>query len=270
MGFLGSLLSDALSSGIKKGLGNAIGKAVENIVKPSVDEFAQKHADTIDKASKSLDDSSKPVDLSYYVKICPECHEGCRADNAYCPSCGAAIGAGALKAAYTCRNCEYENKLGATHCVKCGWQLPAEDTVDRDIAEDDEKVLDEFIRVLPQYPVWRGGRDYTLEENGERDGHPTYCFTAAGGEHILYEYIAKLRAAGFQGLSNDEYSDLYFKVIDGNTYCFSCTDAITDDGVWVGFYVDNSVKAGSQTTSTPPPAQPDLGKLAQDVFKKFF
>lgn len=262
MGFLGSLISEA----IKKVAGDTLGKAVEEIVKPMINQ-AQQQSETIDTVSKSQERDSRPVNLSRYIKICPECHEGCSGDNAYCPSCGAAIGAGALEAAYTCPGCDHVNELGSTHCVKCGRQLPAEDVRDKRISDSDEDVLSEFIRVLPQYPVWRGGRDFTLEVNGERDGHPVYVFTVEGGAYLLEDYIIKLKAAGFRGLNSDD-SDLYYKVIDGLTYCFSCTDAITTGGLWVGFYVDHTVSSQNSETRTATPT-PDITDLAKDIFRRF-
>lgn len=61
MGFLGNIISGAISDGIKKGLGNAIGKAVEDIVKPSVENYAQKQADQINAAGEQVAKSTEEL-----------------------------------------------------------------------------------------------------------------------------------------------------------------------------------------------------------------
>lgn len=260
MGLLGSLLSNILTGGIKEGIGTTIGKVVEDIIKPSVDQ--PQHNSTegteTDKDATAATSAGEPTlgsilgralrkaepylkGSSRLMKVCPDCYEGCTADNAFCPSCGAALGAGALDAAYTCRNCDHVNPHGTINCQKCGSMLPGPEAAEKKVMEEDEDVLNDFIRVLPQYPVWSGGMYLRLEQNGERCGHPVYTLSLDSEYALLRNYIAKLLAAGFKPLGNGNDSDLYYKVIDGQTYCFSCTDAYRAGSIWVGFYVDNSI-----------------------------
>ena len=59
MGFLGKVLSNAVSDGIGKGIQNAVGKAVENAVRPAADKLAGQAADHLNQAARSLEENAE-------------------------------------------------------------------------------------------------------------------------------------------------------------------------------------------------------------------
>ena len=62
MGFLKNLLRNAISEGISKGVSSAISSATEKAVQPKAEEYANKVADTIDEAAKSLEDAANNLE----------------------------------------------------------------------------------------------------------------------------------------------------------------------------------------------------------------
>lgn len=171
MGFLGSLVSKAISSAVEKGITNALGKVFKSAGIQTVQ--GQRQAPTTQKEQAEEIGAEVVKDTSMFATTKPE----------------------------------------------------------------DLKVLEEFKQKLPQYPVWTvGGWDFELEEVGEREGHPEFLLKLHGPEVLLNAYKLLMEEAGFK-LYGGRWSDVMVKVVDGECYCFTTTDAIQDDNIWVGYFV---------------------------------
>lgn len=110
------------------------------------------------------------------------------------------------------------------------------------MTEQDYKVLEEFKQKLPQYPVWNvGGYEFELEYRGEQEGFPMYTLKLLGPAFLLDLYKQEILKAGFQYLGGP-YSDVMSKMIDGKCFCFTTTDAIQDENIWVNYFVDEEYK----------------------------
>lgn len=140
MGLLKSIIGDAVSKGIKKGLSDAVGKAVEGIVKPTVDNFAQKQADQINAAGESLEQSTAELRRATAEagKTAPSTPIG--ATGSGLAGLEAALGGWAQRAESlatemsknmkTCPQCGEVCTADKQFCPHCGAKLPERTTAD--------------------------------------------------------------------------------------------------------------------------------------------
>lgn len=107
----------------------------------------------------------------------------------------------------------------------------------------DAEVLKRMQTVMPMFPVWCvGGCDYQFEDHCDADNKFSYSFSLTGDQEMLDAYKMVLLNNGFRFCRNDYSSDVIYKMIGDDCYCFIFTDAITDDNVYVGFMIANEYK----------------------------
>ena len=316
MGFLKKLVSDAVGEGIGKGIQNAVGKAVESAVRPAADKLAGKAADQLNQASQDLAantaaaqnaaaqaaaanaaytaTASAPAapgsgaasldaaitgwaasmqnlagQVAQNMKECPNCGEYATADQKFCPKCGAKLPEETLGAGYVCPNCGKQNVPGTTFCSECGTRLPAAEAAAA-------AQMAKWDTLLPQYPKWTMGGVAELEQNGMLNGAPTIGLRVEGaGSAQLAQYVEALKADGFiPAYSGD--SDVYYKVVGGVCRAFDKTDALSNGGLNLSFFVGDFDKRAAEKDRTDAAlgAAKDTAKAAADaakgLFKKFF
>lgn len=138
MSLLKSIIGDALSKGIKKGLSDAVGKAVEGIVKPTVDNYAQKQADRINAAGESLEQGTAEIRQATAEAARNMSAQTTQASSTAAPSglsgLEAALGGWAKRAESLatemsknmkiCPQCGEVCTADKEYCPKCGAKLP--------------------------------------------------------------------------------------------------------------------------------------------------
>lgn len=207
---------------------------------------------------------SYATELSKNIKVCPECGEACSVNQEFCPSCGAKLPEQSAAADFTCPKCGHVNLPGSKHCGKCGEVLPGAAAEVSKQQASDAAVLAQWAEKLAQYPVWSGGREYSLKEEGTKDGHPIYYFYATGSERLVEAYTEKLLEAGFEHGSNP-CQPLYYKIIGGSCYVCDLTDAFCDNSIGFAMYVNNDLIPKPQS---PQPEAVDVAGLAKGLLKK--
>lgn len=111
------------------------------------------------------------------------------------------------------------------------------------LSPSDAEVLKRMQTVMPMFPVWCvGGSDFQFEDHCDAENKFSYSLSLTGDQEMLDAYKMVLLANGFRFCRNDYSSDVIYKVIDDDCYCFIFTDAITDDNVYVGFMIANEYK----------------------------
>lgn len=111
------------------------------------------------------------------------------------------------------------------------------------LSPSDAEVLKRMQTVMPMFPVWCvGGCDYQFEDHCDADNKFSYSFSLTGDQEMLDAYKMVLLNNGFRFCRNDYSSDVIYKMIGDDCYCFIFTDAITDDNVYVGFMIANEYK----------------------------
>ena len=272
MGFLKNMISDAVSDGIGKGIQSAVGKAVETAVRPAADKLAGQAADSMNQAANDLAATTAEAkaaageaagsmaqanaaaqdagfanlgaalgsfansmqgiaaDMASNMKQCPQCGEVVPADQKFCPKCGAQLPEESLGAGYVCPKCGKKNLPETVYCTECGTMLPAP-------AAASEKELAKWGELLGAYPKWDLGGLVSITGNDPMNGEPSYLLQVDGaGAAQVAKYVETLKANGFVPVSDGD-SDAYYKVVDGVCRAFDKTDAVSGDGITLGFFV---------------------------------
>lgn len=201
MSFLKNTIKNTISQGVSKGLSQAIGSAVERVVAPSMENWANKTAESIREATPEVSQSSATVrssapaesgfaglgaafsglesamsgyaaqaekyatNLAAGLKQCPACGEATTADKKFCPFCGAKLPDKTLGDDYICPACGKQNTIGTAFCAECGAKLPGKAAEEQAAKDKDAAVLAQFAEKLSEYPVWHGaGYNYAIED----------------------------------------------------------------------------------------------------------
>ena len=157
---------------------------------------------------------------------------------------------------------------GTTFCSECGTRLPA-------AAEAAAAELAKWDTLLPQYPKWTMGGVSSLEQSGSLNGAPVVSLRVDGAGHMqLAQYIEQLKADGFIPAYPGD-SDAYYKIVGGVCRAFDKTDAVSNGGLSVSFFVgDFDKRAAVKEKTDAAGIAKDTAKAAADaakgLFKKFF
>lgn len=255
-------INDASASMAQAGAKMSEAGAAASEAKASLGGFAGLESALSGLASKA---ESFATQMSASMKVCPSCGQPSPADKSFCPNCGAKLPETTLGQDYTCSKCGAANTPGTKYCSKCGALLPGAEAEIKAQQAKDAQVMEQFASVLPQFPKWTGGHDYCLEQNGEERGYPVYTLNMAGNQKDLNDYIALLLQAGFK-----QYGDSYWKTVDGVCRTFNCTDAVTDNTIYVGYHVTDYDKQSAPKPAATEDPLADLKGAAKGLFKKFF
>lgn len=188
MGFLKSIIRNAVDDGISKGIRNAVSTATEKIVAPKAEAYANKLADTLSRAVGGADAAA--------ASTAPE---------------GEKSGFASLQASLE-RLSQSAEKYAATMETAAAKQ------------ESLNKLWEEKV---PDFPVWCfGGTDFWFGDCGTTaDGNTYYSFNAENAtQEGLDLYVALLKQNGFvrKYSSSDE---VLYKDLGGEYLVFGLTDA---------------------------------------------
>lgn len=185
MGFLKSLIKNAVDDGISKGIRDAVSSAAEKIVAPAAESYANKVADSFDEAAQAID-SASTSDKTEEKQ-----------------------GVSSLEQSLE-RLSQSAEKYAETLEKATASQ------------EDLNKMWNEK---LPGFPVWCfGGTDFWLDDISNDSG-TYFAFNADNAPYEGLEmYIALLKENGFvrKYPSADE---VLYKDLGGEYLLFGCTDA---------------------------------------------
>ena len=259
MGFLGNILSGAISDG----LGKAVSKAVEDKVAPAAERWAEKQAEAIDANAKAIDEATKSVE-----KATKDLEEAAQ---------GTSPQAAELTPEQREQAKQASDALKGFGMLFSGAVAQAKEEAAREEAEKKAKeaaIFENWQENLPAYPVWDvGGSAFILEEETPRNGYPAFRLILDGRPFLVEQYAAKLRADGFVAMrcSNpqDLNADTYYKMIDGVCHAWNRTDACMDGQICTYFYVDD-YKPQPQKPAASQQQNGDLKDLAKGLFKKLF
>lgn len=238
--------ANAAANAAAQGINNAAGE-----IQKSANEAAASMNQANEEAKKvSNEDWEKAmgflqgmaVTASKNMKICPNCGESAKADVKFCPNCGTLLPEKTVFEMAVCPACGHQNDIGTSFCAECGAKLPSKIAEEDAAKARDEAELNKWDELLPVYPKWCfGGSDIQLEDRRGDGGMLAILSVGHTNRMELNKYFALLNENGFMrpaGWSDDE---LVFKVIDGNAYCVSRTDAFQDpDCFSIYFMIDNS------------------------------
>ena len=185
MGLLNSLLG-IIGKGVAKGVSDVVEKAVTEAVKPAATKFAQKQADLITSATKSMEDASQALQQA---------------------------GTEAEKAA--AQNPE-QVKMAMEYLRRNAQQAAAEiEKLEDEKPLTDEEVMAQWETLLPDYPKWQcGGNHFELEKDDLGDGETCIRFYLSAVEAYYIAYQAVLIANGFRPKFRGE-TDTWYKEVDG-------------------------------------------------------
>ena len=193
-----NFLERAIRNGIQNAVGNAVEQGVRSAVQPAVNQAANNLAN---KAVQGISHSAQAIKDA-------AANQQPYSANVLCPQCGS------------------KNELGKNFCSNCGAKMQpapsAEEAVNTAVAA--AKFAQEWMRKLPQYPLWTdGGSEFEFSDE-EYDGQKYVRFTIQNADEVdLVAYLGKLRANGFAPTDSDA---AYFRKTIGNTdYYFDLTAA---------------------------------------------
>lgn len=187
MGFLKSIIKNAVDDGISKGIRDAVSSAAEKIIAPAAENYANKVADTFDEATQAIDSASAESKQEQKSAV------------------------SSLEESLN-RLSQSAEKYAATLEKATASQ------------EDLNKLWNEKV---PGFPVWCfGGTDFWLDDLSDNMNSGTcFAFNADNAPYEGLEmYIALLKENGFvrKYPSADE---VLYKDLGGEYLIFGCTDA---------------------------------------------
>ncbi len=187
MGFLKSIIKNAVDDGISKGIRDAVSSAAEKIIAPAAENYANKVADTFDEATQAIDSASAESKQEQKSAV------------------------SSLEESLN-RLSQSAEKYAATLEKAAASQ------------EDLNKLWNEKV---PGFPVWCfGGTDFWFDDLSDNVNSGTcFAFNADNAPYEGLEmYIALLKENGFvrKYPSADE---VLYKDLGGEYLIFGCTDA---------------------------------------------
>lgn len=187
MGFLKSIIKNAVDDGISKGIRDAVSSAAEKIIAPAAENYANKVADTFDEATQAIDSASAESKQEQKSAV------------------------SSLEESLN-RLSQSAEKYAATLEKAAASQ------------EDLNKLWNEKV---PGFPVWCfGGTDFWFDDLSDDVNSGTcFAFNADNAPYEGLEmYIALLKENGFvrKYPSADE---VLYKDLGGEYLIFGCTDA---------------------------------------------
>lgn len=187
MGFLKSIIKNAVDDGISKGIRDAVSSAAEKIIAPAAENYANKVADTFDEATQAIDSASAESKQEQKSAV------------------------SSLEESLN-RLSQSAEKYAATLEKATASQ------------EDLNKLWNEKV---PGFPVWCfGGTDFWFDDLSDDVNSGTcFAFNADNAPYEGLEmYIALLKENGFvrKYPSADE---VLYKDLGGEYLIFGCTDA---------------------------------------------
>ncbi len=187
MGFLKSIIKNAVDDGISKGIRDAVSSATEKIVAPKAEAYANKVAESFDNATEGM-------------------------------NAAAAANAEEKKSGFS----SLEESLNRLSQSAEKYAATLEKATE--VQEDLNKMWNDRV---PDFPVWCfGGSNFGFDENGTaQDGAIYYIFNAENTtQEGLDMYVALLKQNGFvrKYASSDE---VLYKDLGGEYLVFGKTDA---------------------------------------------
>ncbi len=183
------------------------------------------------------------------TKYCIECGDVVESAGETCPKCGSKLPDKNMLECITCPKCGSKCSMEARECSQCGEKLPWVVLEEMHSARMDEKTLDSWESILPQFPRWNGGgSDFELEARDEDygdEGRDLALFSAIAPskEQALRKYTELLRQNGFVNpYGDDGWDETLCKVIDGTCYVFCQANmdrGSDDDSFYVSFAIRN-------------------------------
>lgn len=189
MGFLKSLIRNAVDDGISKGIRDAVSTATEKIVAPKAEAYANKLANSFSNAAGEADNAAASAGSEGEKKG----------------------GFAALEASLE-KLSQSAEKYAATM---------------EKAAAKQESLNDLWKEKVPDFPVWCfGGTDFWFSESGTTaDGNPYYFFNAENTtQEGLDLYVQLLKQNGFVRKYSGSDEVLY-KDLGGEYLVFGTTDA---------------------------------------------
>ena len=276
MSIFGKLIKDTVGKARGSAVEDAVEDAARKAVKPVVDQAASAAASAAAQhvqsaagevsqsavqASASLNEANEAASsvsredwdkaMSFLgdmatsaaknTKVCPECGASAKADVKFCPECGAKLPEMTVYEMEKCPSCGHQNDIGVSFCAECGAKLPVKLEEEERRKKKDEEELGKWDELLPQYPKWCfGGSDIELLDRRD-EGMLAILSVGDTSPAALNCYFQLLKENGFAAPAGWTDDELLFKVIDGNAYCVSRTDAFQDrDCFSIYFMIDNS------------------------------
>lgn len=185
MGLLSSILN-IVGKGVAKGVSDVVEKAVAEAVKPAATKFAQKQADLITSATKSVEEANQALQQA-----------GTETEQA------------------AAQNPE-QMKMAMEFLRRNAQQAAAEiEKLEDEKQLTDEEVMVQWETLLPDYPKWQcGGNHFELEKDDLGDGETCIRFYLSAVEANFIAYQAVLLANGFRTKYRGA-TETWYKAVDG-------------------------------------------------------
>lgn len=284
------LLERAIRKGVSKGVGEAVGKAISDAIKPSAEQVANRAAQQIDQAAEQqrvAEENARKAEYSGVfgnlersmqnyatqvgknTKICTSCGEVAKADEKFCPKCGAKLPERTVAEGAVCPNCGKQNNIGMKFCSECGTKLPA--AIEEEEAEKarDEAELAQWENRLFSFPKWnQGGKNYIIEDFGDWISFAADFESHFAAKNATENYRQYLLQCGFRPAGKYANDEHLYAMVDGKCYhvdfehCFEGDPNRTEIGFTFG-----EPEGGFNYVKPEPKKQFDLGDL-KGLFKK--
>ncbi len=161
------------------------------------------------------------------MKYCIECGDVVEAAGSTCPKCGSELPDKTMAECIVCPKCGTKGNPDSRNCPQCGEKFPWVVYEEMHAARKDEKTLESWKEILPQFPVWNGGgSDFDLEARNEMydDGDmdiALFSGAAPSREAALKKYTDLLIENGFVNpYGSSDWDETLCKVVDGTCYVF--------------------------------------------------
>lgn len=215
----------------------------------SLGEVVEAAKEVASEATKAVNDSETFASIKGAVegfvgeaaknmKICPACGEPSPADSKFCLQCGEALPEMTMADSAVCPNCGKENKLGTKFCQECGTKLPIAVMEEEMEARKDQKEMEKWPQLLPQYPVWEcGGSEFSLDQFDNFFSFTAYFGNQQDGMAAIAQYRQVLMEGGFRPNAENPTTSHLYKTIDGVTYHVDTEHCFEggDEQVSIGF-----------------------------------